>query len=216
MFLYIERYDESYDLILDTFSFKKLKKACAGDLVRNVNFESGYSSFFTSYETVKYDIASSSNGYSLKIYDRTRTSYGVYKDLYIDLACVNKGDRFFVQGKFKLEDTHGNRVDCVGKLNQCSGIRLRKESIDEGTKYNAVTSNVAIHPDEYERGDNWTLMNGIFTFDKITVNHTRMYFILEGSITDTVIYDDISIIPLEKYCDQSVMNPSFEVGTTSY
>ena len=216
LFLYIERYDESYDLILDTFSFKKLKKACAGDLVRNVNFESGYSSFFTSYGTVKYDIASSLNEYSLKIYDRTRTSYGVYKDLYIDLACVNKGNRFFVQCKFKLEDIHGNRVDCVGKLNQCSGIRLRKESIDEGTKYNAVTSNVAIHPDEYERGDNWTLMNGIFTFDKITVNHTRMYFILEGSITDTVIYDDISIIPLEKYCDQSVMNPSFEVGTTSY
>jgi len=43
-----------------------------------------------------------------------------------------------------------------------------------------------------------------------------MYFILEGGITDTVIYDDISIIPLEKYCDQSVMIFSFEDGTTSY
>ena len=117
---------------------------------------------------------------------------------------------------FNLEDIQCNRVDCVGKLNQCSGIRLRKESIDEGTKHHVVTSNVAIHPDEYERGDNWSLMAGIFTFDKITVNHTRMYFILEGGITDTVIYDDISIIPLEKYCDQSVMNTSFEVGTTSY
>jgi len=66
-----------------------------------------------------------------------------------------------------LEDIQCNRVDCVGKLNQCNGIRLRRESIDEGTKHHVVTINATIHPDEYERGDNWSLMAGILLLTKL-------------------------------------------------
>ena len=216
LYLYIEHFDQKYDIILNSFSVTKLKKSCVGDFIRNGDFESGYSSFFNTYGTAKYSIVNSSYGYSLKVYDRKHSNYGVHQNLYIDLACINEGDRFLIQGRFQLEDAQGKFIECDRKLNECSFIQLWRESIDEGRKHDGVATTVAINPKEYKNRGNWSLMTGIFTFGKLEANHVKMYLILAGGVTDTVIYDNISMIALAKTCDQVIVNPSFEDGTSSF
>ena len=46
LYLYIENFDKGIDLILSSFSVAKIDNACTGELVRNGNFETGYSLFF--------------------------------------------------------------------------------------------------------------------------------------------------------------------------
>ena len=184
-------------------------------------FDMGYSSFFREYGNVKYDIVNSSLEYLLKVYDNENSGHGVYQHLYIDLDCGNEGDRFLVKGRFQLKDTSDNLIECDPKLSdgvkECSNIRAAGYSIENDATYPKVAETVAIHPDEYVNSGGWSLMTGIYTFGIIESKHTRLFLYLEGPHKDnTIIYADIIMVPLTKSCEQVIVNPSFEDGTSSF
>jgi len=217
--LYTDNLIETFDYILDDFSFTKMEHVCTGELVRNGNFELGYSSFWTLYGTAKYNIVNFPlpSDHAIEVYDKSENRHGIVQDLYIDQSCIQDKDRYRVVAKFRMKDGQGNDIACDRKKNDgettlCGKMGIQTWS-EHGNRY-VDYQTVAIAPGEYE---GWSLMAGIFTMSASEANHTSMQVRLHNTHTDnTVIYDDVSMTRIPRNCEQMVVNPSFEGGTTSF
>ena len=67
--IYIEYASTDLDFIVDDFSVDRLQPACHGDLLRNGDFESGYSTYWENYGTLKFDIIDRGGSKAIQMYD---------------------------------------------------------------------------------------------------------------------------------------------------
>jgi len=83
-----------------------------------------------------------------------------------------------------------------------------------GSENTWYAETVAMATDMY---DGWSLMAGIMTVTEKQAAHTSMYLRLFGPhISMNVFYDDISVEPLPKSCENLVVNSDFEAGDSSF
>jgi hypothetical protein len=243
--IYAEMFDKPLDLIFDQFSISKLEAACNVEFIRNGDFGLGYSSFWKPYSSrSKFRIVSIGDGYAMEVYEKPNKWDAVYQDLYIDKSCLAHKDRFKVTGKFKLrKKVDGQEVKCnlaaTDTIYECSALALKAYS-SSGDPFRRVADTVALASDAY---DGWSLMAGVFTMNDMRfVDHTRvsdqssptdkfyllighsmhlfylqMWIRMEGTHVDvSVIYDDISVTPIPKSCDNLILNHDFEDGSASF
>eukprot|EP00554_Chaetoceros_debilis_P007442 CAMPEP_0194077066 /NCGR_PEP_ID=MMETSP0149-20130528/3732_1 /TAXON_ID=122233 /ORGANISM="Chaetoceros debilis, Strain MM31A-1" /LENGTH=4275 /DNA_ID=CAMNT_0038757959 /DNA_START=113 /DNA_END=12940 /DNA_ORIENTATION=+ len=213
--LYIEYFDESFDIVVDDFSVTKMESACFGNFFRNGDFTVGDSRFWRADGTAKYEVV----GDALRVYDRGSSSNGIEQSLYVDLDCVNEFDRFLVRATYRLEDINGDSFDCDlreddGGLTECAHMRFYAKKDSDNNGYPEIAKTVASHPSV---SGGWTTMAGIFTFKDVDASHDFMYVELEGPHKESaMIFDSVVMEPLPKTCNQIVVNPSFDDGSTSY
>ena len=63
----------------------------------------------------------------------------------------------------------------------------------------------------------WNIMSGILTLNEKQATNTRIYARLYGPHKNmNIFYDDISITPVPKFCQNLVLNGDFEVGDSRF
>lgn len=122
-------------------------------------------------------------------------------------------------GKFRLEAaSDGTQVVCDrternGLPNACAWVIIYVES-DLGNESIWVAETVPIHQD---LDGGWSLIAGILTVNEKQAAHNRIYVRLFGPHQENnVFFDDISIVPIPKSCDNLVLNGNFEEGDSSF
>ena len=196
-----------------------MEGACTGDFIRNGDISIGDSRFWKEYGTVSFNTIIVDGDNVLKFFDRTSSDHGLRQDLYLDQTCFQEYDRWLVQAKYKIEDSSGNALQCDlnvhDGIEECAIIRLWTTGHDNTNHNDVVAETVVSH---YEAGyGDWTLMSGIYTLEAAQADHSYMYIFPIGPHQDnTVIVDSISVVPLTKTCEQSIVNPSFVNGTSDF
>ena len=125
---------------------------------------------------------------------------------------------FYPTGKFRLESSsNGTFYECDrivdrGAL-ECSYALLEAYSPlgNEGTWIGesiATAENMK---------DGWTTLAGIMTVSEKQAAHTRLFVKMYGSDIDMNIhFDDVSLIPVDRSCDDLVLNGDFEFGDSRF
>lgn len=115
--IYMQNVHSSYDMVIDSFSVKKLTKRCTEDnFIRNGNFTSGYSKYWRSYpewewKNVNYSIVTVGNGNkAIEISSKTKANQGLEQVLYLDKNCIKSGQRYLVQADFQMISTSDDSV----------------------------------------------------------------------------------------------------------
>lgn len=87
-------------------------------------------------------------------------------------------------------------------------------STDTDTRNDRYAETVAVAPGV---SGGWSLMAGIMTVTETQANHNSIYVRLFGTHPSmNVFYDDISVKPIPKTCDELVLNSDFEAGNTAF
>lgn len=105
-----------------------------------------------------------------------------------------------------------NRATDRGQL-ECSYARLEASS-PLGGENKWIGESVATAQD---KKDGWTTMAGIATVTEIQAVHTRLFLRFWGpsTVMDTY-YDDVSLVPIAKSCENLVLNGDFEIGDSRF
>jgi len=215
--IYAETAHRSLDYIISDFSFKKIDLACEGNFIRNGDLEQGRSVFWEKYGNGKFNVIDVENTKALEYKEKTRNNYGLRQYLYVNPDCFKEHDRFTVRAKFRLVNSGGTTIECdmasTSGENQCGEVRIETAS-PLGSRYARVSYAIAVANAEKS---GWGQYAGIYTLSEKETNFTKIYLQLSYTDVDTtVIYDDISMEPLPRNCENVVLNDSFEGGDTSY
>ena len=215
--IFAEYAHRSLDYILSDFSFTKIDLACKGNFIRNGDLEQGNSAFWGSYSAGKFNVIDVGSTKAIEFKEKTSDSHGLRQYLYVDPDCFKEHDRFTMRAKFRLVNSQGTTIECdmasTSGENQCGAVRINTFS-PLGNRYATVSYAIAI-ADAEKTG--WGQYAGIYTLSEKEMDFTSIYLLLSYTDKDTtVIYDDISMEPLPRNCDDMVLNNSFEVGDTSY
>ena len=219
--IYIEYASTDLDFIVDDFSVDRLQPACHGDLLRNGDFESGYSTYWENYGTLKFDIIDRGGSKAIQMYEKDQIYQGLQQKLYIDKSCISVGDRYQVVVKFQMKNSQGSDISCdlhaeQNEILHCGIAHVESYSPSSGHSRPTVAHAAAIAPD---KSDGWSVMAGIFTMSESDVNDNDIvmkFRLVDSHIDNTVTYDDITMTPIPKTCDQMILNPSFQDGTSSF
>ncbi len=220
-FIYFEHYDRRYDMILDDVSITRMERICSGDFMRNGDLSTGDTRFWASYHSSRRTTVSgipgiSKGDFAMKVYSRNRDDAGPRQELHIDIDCLSDRDRFKVEARYQLQDSDGNPIRCDilvdNTIEECAWLRVKAYSVEQGEPHPYVGQTVAMHPD---LESDWAITSGIFTLGHAQANHTRMYSHIGGPHKDVnILLDYLSIEPLPKNCQNMILNPSFESGST--
>ena len=121
-------------------------------------------------------------------------------------------------GKFRMERaTDGTKYECeiggdYGAELQCSTILFFVDSPlgNEIESINTIYSDTSLY-------QGWSVMAGIMTVTEKHKFHDRMFLVLSGTHQNmNVYYDDISIVPMSKTCDDLILNSDFEIGDSRF
>ena len=96
---------------------------------------------------------------------------------------------------------------------QCSYARIQADSPlgDEGVW---IAERVATAQD---KKNGWTTIAGIVTISEKQAAHTRLYLRVYGpGVSMDVYYDDISFVPVERSCQNLILNGDFEIGDSRF
>ena len=116
-------------------------------------------------------------------------------------------------GKFRIERaTDGTKYECEigvhGTELDCSDILLLAG--DSSCPATTVYS----YPGLYQ---GWSIMAGILTITETQINTDNWLFVLYNTHPNmNVFYDDISVVPISRSCDNLVLNNNFEVGDSRF
>ncbi len=225
--IYMENMYKSFDMIVDEFKVDRLTLLCAGNLVRNGDLETGYSTFWDSYGTFKFNIVNNPfGGRGIEIKDKPDVSkayYGIEQHLYIDGDCFIIGDRYQIIAKFRMKNAQGSDIGCdlhanYGDLLYCGIARLEFYIPEYNNKEPYYKNRHVSYPAAMVEGnDGWSVLAGAYALAEEDLYHTKLKLRLVDTHPDvTVIYDDISMTKIPKTCDQMILNPSFGDGTSSF
>ena len=121
-------------------------------------------------------------------------------------------------GQFRIEcASDGTNFECDktkwdGEL-ECSNILIWSDSAI-GYDQPRVAETIAVSQGLY---DGWSMMAGIMTVTEKQVAHDRIYVRLYGPHRSmTVFYDNISIVPIPKTCQNLILNSDFETGDSRF
>ena len=217
--VYIEYAHEDFDLIIDDFSVDRLQLAtCNEELIRNGDFETGYSTFWDIYGTLKFNILTIATGKAIEVKEKSQNHHGILQWIYMDKSCMNLNDRYQITAKMRMKNAQGSYVDCDIRVTSgehyCGRARIEtRTSLPMGNRNAYVGNVVAVAEDQY---DGWSIMTGTFTMNEFELNHLNMHLrFVDSPITNTIIYDDISMVPIPMTCEEMILNPSFQ-GTSSF
>ncbi len=197
---------------------------CEGEFVRNGDFETGYSTFWDNYGKLEFNIVDNPlGGKAIEMKDKPdllRSFYGLKQRLYVDKSCLNMGDRYQITAKFRMKNAEGADIVCDPHANYqdllfCGKARLEFYSTlhVDGINLVPVAHDAAVG---VENGG-WSILAGAYALNEGDVQHTKVELRLVDTHPDvTVIYDDISMKKIHNTCDQMILNPAFEDGTSSF
>jgi len=216
-YLFAEYADQSLDYIISDFSFSKLELSCNGNFIRNGNLEQGRSQFWDLQGQGKFNVIDVGGTKAIEVKEKGHDGHGIRQTLYVNPECLRENDRFRVLAKFRLRNSQGIEFECDRTSNlgaaKCGEVRIVTAS-PLGGRYELVSYPVVI-ADAEKTG--WGKYAGIYTLTETEMNFTEIYLRLTGTDKDTtVIYDEISMEPLPRNCDDMVLNNSFEFGDTSF
>ena len=121
-------------------------------------------------------------------------------------------------GKFRIERaTDGTKYECeIGEYAtelECSKILFFVNS-PLGNEVLEPAKTVYSYAGLYE---GWSVMAGVMTVTEKHKFHDTMFFVLSGTHQNmNVYYDDISIVPMSKTCDDLILNGDFEIGDSRF
>ena len=215
--IYAENAHKTLDYIIDDFSLTKIHLACNGEFARNGDLEHGRSVFWHSYGSGEYNIIDVGSTKAIEVKNKSHDDHGLLQTLYVNPDCLKEHDRFTIMAKFRLRNSQGIEVACnrteSSGATQCGELRVDTHS-PLGNRYEVVSPAIAIAEDV---NSEWGKYAGIYTLTGKERNFTDFYLRLSGTDKDTtVIYDDITMEPLPRNCDNMVLNHSFEGGDTSF
>ena len=216
-FLFAEYAHQSLDYILSDVSFTKIDLSCNGNFIRNGNLERGRSQFWGLYGHGKYNVIDVAGTKAIEVKEKGSDGHGIRQTLYMNPDCLRLNDRFRIMAKFRLRNSQGIEFECDRTANlgatKCGIVSVITAS-PLGNRYALVSDPIAI-ADAEKTG--WGKYTGIYTLTETETNFTEIYLLLTGTDKDTtVIYDEISMEPLPRNCDDMVLNGSFEFGDTSF
>ncbi len=118
-------------------------------------------------------------------------------------------------GKFRIESaSNGTQYECDQKAwtGELLCARLLIYADYESMKY---ADTVAVSRDIQQQG--WSIISGIMTVTEKQADHDNIFARLYGTHENmNVFYDDISIVPIPKSCQNLVLNGDFEVGDARF
>ena len=121
-------------------------------------------------------------------------------------------------GKFRIERaTDGTKYECEigasGTELDCSDILLLVNSPlgNEGSRPVTTAYSYA----DLHQG--WSVMAGTMTVTEKMLSYDSMLFVLDNTHPNmNVFYDDISMVPMPRSCENAVLNHNFEVGDSRF
>ncbi len=136
----------------------------------------------------------------------------------MNLSLLLASCRLITKGKFRIERKDGTKEECDrtvwdGEL-ECSNLLIRASTSTNGGGDIRYAEAVAVSGDIQ---DGWSIMAGIMTVTELEANHDEIYARLYGPHPNmNIYYDDISITPIPKSCQNLVLNGDFEVGDSRF
>jgi len=208
-----ERFNAKNDAILDDFSVTPLDTTavCDTNLVRNGDFASGNSMFFSERNGGKLDVQPEGDGYALKVFDRKSTRSGFKQSFHLD--CLVVGSRYAITANYKIDD--GKSCDLFKTGNECVYL-LVAAKVNDNDSVSTKTSTVAVASGA---NDGWSRISNTISIKETHVADKHEYFTIyfEGpKINYDLTFKDIALTPLKKNCQQLILNGEFEDATTSF
>ena len=208
---FIERRRTGIKMLIDNVSVSLVDPEQCDELVFNGDFANGDSRFwYSSFPPTTMTIA---NGNSLKMTDRNSLLHSPEQN--VRTGCMKTGERYIATARVRLENANGSLFICdptVTSGNVCPRMRLRS-FLETGDS--SIHDGGSIAVTDHGISNGWYTLSGVFTandFDDGAIKSTLSFDRVSGQ--KTFIIDDVSITPLEKNCNNLLLNGDAEYGDT--
>ena len=216
--VFVDRRFSGRSLLLDDVSMTHIEKDCS-ELVFNGNMSKD-TTLFWDHEHGVLDLVQENGTTALQHSGRQNSGSAITQRILT--GCMKKGVQFVAKAKVKVLIPDGNVAQCnqakVFGEGACPRLRLRAFS-----DYTYTRQALYPHPGSYiartdygVTNDGWMTISGVFTATREDELAEQSVLVIDGPGPNmTVVVNEVSISPLEKNCQQLVLNGDAELGETA-
>ena len=219
VYVYLEANIQDRVILDDVDIIPFTYNSCDDNLVKNGDFSTDGTYWYT-FGSPNLELVpgiGEEGDLALRVTQRTSPSWSGRN--YMDVDCLNIGDRVAVKARFKLESqADGSTFECDpyepyawDSPTRCSELFMRSSKKGFNVEYRSIGKTVYSIP-----GDGWMAIAGFYTVREVNFKPDDFFFYFDGARYKDLTIDNVSFERMPMDCTNLISNPSFEDGTSSF